>query len=232
MTWWMRPGPSRSARCGSRRRARRACSRSARGRRCSAPRSGSTSRVPRGPSSAPAARPRGRACRRGRGFAWRGGAGRLGVGDGHDDPERGALGARREPLRPVDHPLVALAHRACLQERRVRPGHVGLGHGEERADLAGDERAEEALLLLLGAEHPEDLAVARVGRLAAEDELGVRGAPDLLVQVRVGEEALAAATGLGREVRRPQPGLLRLRLELRDERERRVVLARDRRSLG
>jgi hypothetical protein len=73
-------------------------------------------------------------------------------------------------------------------------------------------------LLLLGrAEHVEDLRVAGVGRLAAEDELRVRRAPDLLVQVRVREEALAGPSGLGRHVRGPEAGVLRLRLERPDQ---------------
>ena len=64
----------------------------------------------------------------------------VGVGDGHHDPERRALGARREPLVAVDHPVVAVADRARAERRRVGARHLGLGHREERADLAGDER--------------------------------------------------------------------------------------------
>ena len=49
-------------------------------------------------------------------------------------------------------------------------------------------------------------------------ELRDEAAPDLLVQVRVLEEAAAGAAGLGRQVRRPQPGVPRLLPQLRDER--------------
>ena len=86
----------------------------------------------------------------------------VGVGDRHDDPEGGPLGARREPLVAVDDPLVAVAHRARPQRRRIGAGNLRLGHREERAHLARDERLEPALLLLLRAEVPEDLAVPGV----------------------------------------------------------------------
>ena len=52
----------------------------------------------------------------------------------------------------------------------------------------------------------QDLGVARVGRLAAEDELSPVGAPDLLVHAGVVEEPVARAARLGRHVRRPEPG--------------------------
>ena len=117
----------------------------------------------------------------------------------------------------VDHPLVPIANGTRPQGRGVRAGHIGLGHGEERPDVAGDERPEPALLLLLATEHPEDLGVARVRSLAAEDELAPQRAPDLLVQVRVDEEAPARATGLGGHVRRPEPLLLRKSAETLDE---------------
>ena len=75
--------------------------------------------------------------------------------------------------------------------RRVGARHLRLGHREERPDLAGDERDEPALLLLVACRTCWRISrVAGVGRLAAEDELRVRRAADLLVQVRVGEEAL------------------------------------------
>src|SRR6476619_5916969 len=50
---------------------------------------------------------------------------------------------------------------------RVR-GRVGLGHRERRLQVAGQQRLEVALLLLRAAGERQDLAVARVRRLAAE----------------------------------------------------------------
>ncbi len=93
------------------------------------------------------------------------------IGDRHHDPERGAFCAGREPLVAVDDVVVAVAHGARAERRRVGSGHFRLGHREEGTDVAGDERREPALLLLVGAEHVQDLGVPGVGRLAAEDEL-------------------------------------------------------------
>ena len=138
----------------------------------------------------------------------------VGIGDDHDDAEARAVGAGGEPLVRVDHPLVAVAHRAAAQAGRVGAGDLRLGHAEERPRRARDERLEELLLLLVRAEQVQDLAVARVGRLAAEDELRDDAAADLLVQVRVLEEAAARAAGLGRQMRRPQARVLRLLLQL------------------
>ena len=94
--------------------------------------------------------------------------------------------------------------------------------------LPGDQRPQEPLLLLLRAEVVEDLGVAGVRRLAAEDELRVERAADLLVQAGVVEESLAGAACLGRHVRRPQPLLARARLQRGDQLLRGVVLALDR----
>ncbi len=63
----------------------------------------------------------------------------------------------------------------------------------------------------------QDLGVPRIGRLAAENELGGDRAADLLVQVSVGEEAGAGAARLRRDVRRPQPFRLGARLQLGDQ---------------
>ena len=138
----------------------------------------------------------------------------VGIGDDHDDAEARAVGAGREPLVRVDHPLVAVALRATAQERRIGAGDLGLGHPEERARRTGDERLEEPLLLCVGAEQVQDLAVPGVGRLAAEDQLRDEAAADLLVQVRVLEEAAARAARLRRQMRRPEARVLRLLLQL------------------
>ena len=124
----------------------------------------------------------------------------------------------------VDHPVVAVAHRAGAERRRVGARHLGLGHREERPDPAGDEREKPALLLLVGAEEVQDLGVAGVRRLAAEDELAPHGEADLLVQVRVVEEAGPGAARLGRDVRCPESEPAHLVAERRDERVRFVVL--------
>ena len=82
-------------------------------------------------------------------------------------------------LRPVDHPLVAVADRAGLQAGDVGAG-VGLGHRDRADHLAPDRRDEVALLQLLGAE-----AVQRRGRHVGlhgdrHAHAGGVAAPDLL----------------------------------------------------
>src|SRR5207237_3060685 len=72
---------------------------------------------------------------------------RVGIGDRHHDRERRALGARAEPLMRVDHPRIAGALGSRTQAARIGPGDLGLGHREEGADLASDERAQPTRLL-------------------------------------------------------------------------------------
>ena len=99
-----------------------------------------------------------------------------GVRLAHEDEELAARVARagREPLAGVVHVLVAVAHDAAGDVRGVRRGHVGLGHGEARADLAGQQRCQPALLLRGRAVAREHLHVARVRRAAVE-HLGREG---------------------------------------------------------
>ena len=93
----------------------------------------------------------------------------VGVGHRHDDEERGRLGVGGEELPPVDDPLVAVLDRPGLEQRRVGAG-VGLGHRVAGEALAVEQGLEIALLLLVGAVVGDDLGVARVGSLAAEDD--------------------------------------------------------------
>jgi hypothetical protein len=93
---------------------------------------------------------------------------RVGVGDRHDDEEVGDRGVRGEPLVAVEDPAVAVALGARAQLGRVRARALGLGHREGGLQVAGQQRVQPALLLLVGAGQGEDLRVARVGRLVAE----------------------------------------------------------------
>ena len=130
-----------------------------------------------------------------------------------------------------NHLWPSITHSSPSRTARVR-SVVGSEPGTSGSVIEKNERTspatsgrEPALLLLVGAEHPQDLAVAGVGRLAAEDELRPDRAPDLLVQVGVDEEAPARAAGLRGQVRRPEPLLLRERAQPLDERVGVVVLA-------
>ena len=127
----------------------------------------------------------------------------VGVGDRHDDEERRGLGVRREELPAVDDPLVAVLHGPGLEQRRVGAG-VGLGHRVAGEDLAVEQRLQVALLLLVGAVVGDDLGVAGVGRLAAEDDRRpLRPAEDLVEQRQL-QLAVALAAELGAEVGGPQ----------------------------
>ncbi len=87
---------------------------------------------------------------------------------------------------------------------------------------------EPALLLLLGPVEQEDLGIPGVGRLAAEDELTPHRAADVLVEVRIVEEACSGAACLGRHVRRPEPGGAHLVLQSAQQLFPGFVLALDR----
>ena len=138
---------------------------------------------------------------------------RIGVGDRHHDQEVGDRAVGGEPLVAVDHPVVAVAHRAGLEQRRVRAGGVGLGHGEAGLQVAGQQRVQVTVLLLRGPGHRQDLGVARVRRGVAEHERRDRaGAEDLVHQTELDlPETLTAELGI--QVRGPQALLLDLLLK-------------------
>ena len=165
MTWWIRPGRAASARSGSRRPARRARSRGERGRRCSAPRSASTSRGRRGPR-APAA-DRSRRVRGTRIWLIR----RCGAASGRSPP------SRSRSSRPRPRRRTTCARRSPTRRRRAAVVRELVGSAPETSGSVIEknerapslhERLQEALLLLLGAEQVQDLAVAGVRRLAVE----------------------------------------------------------------
>ena len=97
---------------------------------------------------------------------------------------------------------------ARRQQRRVGAG-ARLGHRERRAEVAGEQRVQPALLLLVGAGQREDLGVARVRRLVAERDRRVAASvPRISCMSPRLDLAEALAAEVGREVRRPQPALL------------------------
>src|SRR5262249_38089569 len=73
---------------------------------------------------------------------------RVGLGDGEDGGEGGAVGAAGEPLVRVDHPVIAVEARGRLHEGRIGAGDLGLGEADRRIDLARHQRVEPATLLL------------------------------------------------------------------------------------
>src|SRR6476646_7260523 len=79
------------------------------------------------------------------------GAAILAVGGGEDDVEVGDRRVGDPGLLAVDHPLVAVAHRAGPHRRRVG-ARLGLREREGRRPLAAGALRQPALFLLLGAE--------------------------------------------------------------------------------
>ena len=127
----------------------------------------------------------------------------VGVGEPHEDRDAavGVPDAGAPPLAPVEHHFIAVEGRGRLHVRGVRGGDVGLGHAERRADLAGEQRRQPALVLLGGAEVQQHLHVAGVRRVAVADLARDQRAAHPLGERRVLDvrqsRALRLATDLG-----------------------------------
>ncbi len=135
----------------------------------------------------------------------------------HDqDPAARIVGARAPPLAAIDDVRVAVAFDARADLGGVRRGHLGLGHGEAAADLAGQQRLKPLGLLRGRAVALQHLHVAGVGRAAVEHLGRDRRSPHQLAQRRVlGIGEARAARGLGQE-QIPQPSGPGLGLERLD----------------
>ena len=127
---------------------------------------------------------------------------RAGVGHHHDDHDLATrvAGAGDVELLAVDHPFAAVEHRCSGDVGGVGGGHGGLGHGESRADFAGEQRREPPLLLFLGAETLEHFHVAGVRGAAIHRLRGEPAAAHDFSEVRVFEIADAgSALAFGQE---------------------------------
>ena len=155
----------------------------------------------------------------------------IGVGDGHHDQEVRHRGVGAEPLVPVDHPLVTVAHRRGLEERRIGAG-ARLGHGERAAERAIQQWLEPPIALLLPAAgldaHGEQLGVARVRRVVAEHEGSERRLSEDLVHQTELDLAEPATAELRGQVRCPEATVLHLRLEWPHRFEKGAVVEVDR----
>jgi hypothetical protein len=118
----------------------------------------------------------------------------------------GPVGAAGEPLAAVDHVVVAVAHGGAGSWVGLLPGLCGLGHREAAADVAGEQRLQEAIVLLGGAVGVEDLHVAGVGGLAVEEIVAERGGAQDLADEAVVEQREAEAAEALRHLREPQAG--------------------------
>ena len=140
----------------------------------------------------------------------------VGVGHHHDDQERRRIRVGGEVLPAVDHPVVTVAHRGGLELGGVGTA-LGFGHRVTGEQLAVQQGAQVALLLLGGAVVRDDLGVAGVGGLASEDDRRpLRSTEDLVEQCQL-QLAVALAAELWAEMRGPQPLLANLLLQRVDD---------------
>jgi hypothetical protein len=142
------------------------------------------------------------------------------AGLAHQDEDLAAriVGAARPPLAAVDHVVVAVALDAAGNVGGIRRRDRGLGHQEGRADLAGEQRLQPAILLFFVAVALDRLHVAGVRRGAIEHLRRPRHAPHDLAQRRVLQ--VGQAFGCARRARQEQIPQLRIagpRLELFDQ---------------
>ena len=151
--------------------------------------------------------------------------GGVGVGAGDEHAPLRVLGEGRPDLLPGDHPFVAV-----LDRRRLQRGEVGarLGLGEPLAPdlLAGEDRLQVALLLLLGAvgdhHRPAHRQAEHVGRarrfqarrLADEDRLLDQGRAAAAVLLRPGDPGPAGLVHLALPLAPEGHHLLEARLRL------------------
>ena len=105
----------------------------------------------------------------------------------HEDQDRTARisGTGGIPLAAVDEVVVAVAHDGTGDVSSVGRSDVRLGHGEGRADLAGEQGLQPPLLLRFGAVTQNSFHVAGVRRAAVEHLGREMRAPHDLAQGRV-----------------------------------------------
>ncbi len=139
-------------------------------------------------------------------------AARIVGGARNEDVVRGAVGSGDEPLAAMDDPFATTALGAGADHAGIgAAAGRRLGHGEGRAHLALDDRAQPALLLGRRAGARQQVHVAVVGRHAVERERPEQRARRLFVHRRPGDDRQRHAAELLGRLRRPQASGLRLR---------------------
>ena len=136
----------------------------------------------------------------------------VGIGDHDDQQELREQRVGGEPLLPLDHVLVALAPGAALEDLGIGTP-VRLCHGEAGHDPAFEQWHEVLLLLVLRTEMGDELRVAGIRRLTAEDARRKAAAAEDLVHERELQLAVALPAQVRRQVARPQVALPHLLLE-------------------
>ena len=125
----------------------------------------------------------------------------------HHDIDARAGSAGDQPLAPRDDKFVAVAARRGLHQIGVRArAVVGLGHREDRANLARDQRPQPSFLLLVVRNLVEQIGVAFIGRHDIERERAERRPSCGLEHHRHRAMVQAEAAPFDRRMRREQTG--------------------------
>lgn len=127
------------------------------------------------------------------------------------------FGVGRKPLLAVDHPVLAVALGAGDEHSRIGAA-LRFGHRIAGADFTVEQRLQIAGLLLVGAEHREDLGVAGIRCLATENRWRPTGPADDLVEQRQLDLPVALPTQLGCQVGGPQALFFDLALQRTQDR--------------
>ena len=151
----------------------------------------------------------------------------VGVGHGHHDEEVGDRPVAREPLVTVDDPLVTVTGGPGGDHGRIGPGSR-FGHREPAPQLPVEQRLKPTLPLLLPARgldaDGQQLGIARIGGVVAEDHRPVGGLAEDLVHEPETDLSEPPTTQLGRQMGGPQAPSLDFFLQRDDRREQAVVI--------
>ena len=131
----------------------------------------------------------------------------VGLGDHHHYEKGGPAGVRGEPLLAVDHPLVAVELGPGGEFLGIGTG-LRLRHGIGGEELPVEQWLEIPFLVLLGPVVSQDLGIAGVRSLAAENDRGQAGPAEDLVEQAELDLAVALAAEFRTEMRRPQAAVL------------------------
>ena len=130
------------------------------------------------------------------------------IGHHHHQKESRKISVRREPFLTIDHPFVPDQFRPAGELPRIG-ARLRLCHRVARRDLAGKQGFKVLALLLRGAEAGQDLHIAGVGRLTAENGRPETAAPEDLVH----QAQLDLAVALSAQMRIEMAGPKRLFLD-------------------
>jgi hypothetical protein len=137
------------------------------------------------------------------------------IGFGHHDREPGPVRAGDEVLVTVQPPAARDLTGHRRQGGRVGPGtRRRFGHRETRTHVSAHQRPQVTLLLLLGANHRQQVHVALIRRGAVHCQRAQRAVTRLFQQHRAGQEVSPASPVLRRGLRGEKAGVVSQLLQL------------------